>query len=87
MNGIESRIKQLLVSRLRVDASTLAASDGATCLLGQGIGLDSVEALELATALEEEFGIEVDDTDLTAALFETIGSVAAYVQQRTGRDS
>lgn len=84
MNGVESRIKHLLVSRLRVDPAILAASDGDTCLLGRGIGLDSVEALALAIAIEEEFDIEVDDEDLTTALFETISSVATYVRQRTG---
>jgi len=85
MSSVENRLKHLLVSRLRVDPAILAASDGDTCLLGQGIGLDSVEALALAIAIEEEFDIEVDDADLTAALFETIGSVAAYVRRRLGQ--
>ena len=80
---IEGRIKELLVSRLRISAETLAGSDGTTCLLGRGIGIDSIEALTLATAIEEEFRIEVDDGDLTRALFETIGSVVEYVRRRT----
>lgn len=79
---VEARIKHLLVSRLRIGADTLAGSDAGTCLLGRGIGIDSIEALALAVAIEEEFDIEVDDRDLTRALFETIGSVADYVRRR-----
>ena len=82
MGDIEARIKGVLASRLRIGADVLAASDAATSLLGQGIGLDSMEALALAIALEEEFDIEVDDADLTVALFATIGSVADYIRRR-----
>jgi acyl carrier protein len=79
---VEDRIVQLLGSRLRVSPEVLQASDSTTSLLGQGVGLDSIEALVLAVAIEEEFEIQVDDDDLTAALFETIGSVAAYVRRQ-----
>jgi acyl carrier protein len=82
---VEGRIKNLLISRLRISAEALAGSDGGTCLLGRGIGIDSIEALALAVAIEEEFDIEVDDGDLTRALFETIGSLADYVRRRTDR--
>ena len=83
MNDLEERIKRLLATRLRIGPEVLATSDARTSLLGRGIGLDSVEALALAVAIEEEFDIEVDDADLTAAVFETIGSVADYVRRRT----
>jgi acyl carrier protein len=79
---VEDRIRHLLVSRLRIDSEVLAGSDARTCLLGRDIGIDSMEALALALAIEEEFDIEVDDGDLTTALFETIGSVADYVRRR-----
>jgi acyl carrier protein len=79
---IEDRIKRLLISRLRIDSEVLASSDAGTSLLGQDIGIDSMEALALAVAIEEEFDIEVDDGDFTTALFETIGSVADYVRRR-----
>lgn len=82
LTDVEERIKALLASRLRISPEVLATSDATTTLLGRGIGLDSMEALSLAVGLEEEFEIEVDDADLSATLFETIGSVAAYVRRR-----
>lgn len=54
-------------------------------LLGQGIGLGSIEALTLAVAIaiEEEFDIQIDDADLTGELFATIGTLATYVRSMT----
>jgi acyl carrier protein len=80
---IEERIKDLLAARLQIPAEVLTASDGGTSLLGRGIGLDSMEALTLANALEAEFGIAIPDDDLTVELFATIGSVADYVRRAT----
>lgn len=80
MHDVETHIKQLLVSRLRIPAEVLTRADSGTCLLGRGIGLDSMEALALAVALEEAFDIEIADADLTAALFATLGSITEYVR-------
>jgi len=81
-DDVETRIQRLLVSRLRISAEVVATSDRRTSLLGRGVGIDSIEALALAIAIEEEFGIEVDDADMTAALFETLGGLADYVRRR-----
>ena len=80
-DGIEQRIKELLAVRLQIATDVLAASDAGTSLLGRGIGLDSMEALTLANAVETEFGIAIADDDLTIELFATIGSVADYVRR------
>ena len=45
--------------------------------------LDSMAAVELLVELEQRFGIEVDDEDVTADLFETIGSLAAFVDAKS----
>jgi acyl carrier protein len=53
-------------------------------LYGQGLGLDSVDALRLVAALEEEFDITIDDTELTPSTFEHIGSLVYLVRRLTG---
>jgi acyl carrier protein len=80
-DAIEARIKALLAARLQIAPDVVASSDAGTSLLGRGIGLDSMEALTLANALETEFGIAIPDDDLTVDLFATIGSVAEYVRR------
>jgi acyl carrier protein len=54
----------------------------ATPLLGAIPELDSMAVVSLITALEEQFGIAVDDDEIGAATFETLGSLAAFVEQK-----
>jgi acyl carrier protein len=46
--------------------------------------LDSMAVMELVVELERRFGITFEDEDLTAEVFETIESLAAYVQAKSG---
>lgn len=67
---------------------TLAAEEGQvgehTGLLGMGIGLDSVEVLQLIVGAEERFGLTVDDEDLEPENFMTVGSFASFIEARLG---
>jgi acyl carrier protein len=51
-------------------------------LLGSLPELDSMAVVTLIGALEERFGIVVDDDDISASTFETLGSLAAFVEQK-----
>ncbi len=53
-----------------------------SALLGSIPELDSMAVVNLITALEERFGIVVDDDEISAATFETLGGLAAFVQQK-----
>lgn len=50
-----------------------------TLLFGSLPELDSLALVELITAVEEVFGIEIDEDDITAEVFESVGSLAAYL--------
>lgn len=84
-SSIEERIRRLLVSELNVNATAIAASSSTTSLLGQGIGLDSVEILGLVVFLEQEFKISVPDSELTVDLFKNIGTLVDYVLKSISR--
>ena len=63
-----------------------ASLDESTPLFGSLPELDSLAVLELITALEERYGFEVDDADFTGEIFETVGTLAAFVdKQRQSR--
>ncbi|GAA2709466.1 acyl carrier protein [Actinoplanes palleronii] len=73
--------KAVLVSVLGIEDR--AASIGAgTELLGSLPELDSMAVLELVAALEEKFSITIDDDDVTADAFETLGTLAALVDEK-----
>ena len=71
-------VKAVVIETLGVQhrADTLNA---ATPLLGSVPELDSMAVLELILALEQRFGISVDDDDVTADVFETLASLTAFV--------
>jgi acyl carrier protein len=54
-----------------------------SALLGSIPELDSMGVVNLITALEEHFGITVEDDEISASTFETVGSLTAFVQQKT----
>lgn len=80
-------IKRLLIEELDVEPDRLSQADGGTPLLGLGVGLDSIDALRLATALERQFDIEIPDESLTAELFSSVGSLAVYVSRQLAEQS
>ena len=80
-NDLTHRLKETLVERLDLDRRTEEIPDD--CLLfGVGLGLDSVDALEILVAVESEFGIRVEDSDM-----QEIRSVNAIVDLVLSRQS
>jgi acyl carrier protein len=55
-----------------------------TALLGALPELDSMAVVSLITAMEEQFGIVVDDDDIDGDVFATVGSLAGFVSARLG---
>lgn len=53
-----------------------------TALLGAIAEFDSMAVLAVITALEDQLGIAVDDDEISAEIFETFGSLLAFVQQK-----
>lgn len=76
LDGVKAAIVQTLGIEDRAD--TLEAS---TPLFGSIPELDSLAVVELVAALETRFGFEIDDSDFTGDVFETVGSLAQFVDQ------
>jgi acyl carrier protein len=74
-------VKSVVVSTLGIEdrADALNAS---TPLLGGLPELDSMAVVELVAALEARFGFEVTDDEITGEVFETLGSLAAFVEAK-----
>jgi len=56
--------------------------DEQTGLLGRGVGLDSVEILQLIAAIEEEFELTIDDDELAPHHFGSVGNVISFIEER-----
>jgi acyl carrier protein len=74
-------VKNILADVLSLgDAKNSLNEDSA--LLGSIPELDSMAVVNLIAALEEHFGISVDDDEISATTFETLGSLTAFVRQK-----
>ena len=76
---LRSAIKRLLVSELNLkgrDPETIE-DDGA--LFGGGLGLDSLDALQLAMSIEEQLGVRIPEGDEARAVFKSVRAIADYV--------
>jgi len=77
-------VKNIVGDVLSLPADTRNALTADSALLGSIPELDSMAVVSLITALEELFGISVSDDEISASTFETLGSLAAFVQQKSG---
>jgi acyl carrier protein len=80
MSDLQLQIKHLIIEALGLE--DVAAEDIASdlALFGEGLGLDSVDALELGLALQKRFGIKIDaEAKDTRSHFANVASLAAFV--------
>jgi len=76
-------IKQLIIDALGLEDIDVQDIDDQQPLFGEGLGLDSVDALELGLALQKRFGIKIDaDAKDTRSHFTNIDTLAAFVTAR-----
>lgn len=78
---LDQEIKRLLVERLDLRGKTPDDIPSAEPLFGSGLGLDSLDGLELAMALEERFGVEVPEGEAGRAALASVQAIVAFVSQ------
>jgi acyl carrier protein len=79
---LKSEIKRLLIESLDLRGKSEADIPDDLPLFGQGLKLDSLDALQLAVALEERYGVEIPDDEAGRSVFATVNSIAAYVASK-----
>jgi acyl carrier protein len=73
-------VKAVLVKVLGIQ-DRAAQINASTLLFGSMPELDSLAVVELAASLEQEFGFEINDEDFTGEVFETVGTLAEFVEE------
>src|ERR1700739_3380316 len=79
--NLARRVKELIVSRLKLDIDPATIQDNAP-LFGEGLGLDSIDALELVLGLEQEFGIKVQDEEVGVKAFASVTALCDFIEQK-----
>jgi|SRR6476661_8418590 len=82
-NATLEGVKDVIVGTLGIEERR-ASLDAETTLFGGIPELDSLAVVELAAALEDRFGLVIDDEEFTGEVFETVGSLASFVDHKLG---
>jgi acyl carrier protein len=81
--GLEAEIKKLIVETLMLEDVTPEEIDSIEPLFGDGLGLDSIDALELALALEGRYGVTVqEDAEQNERIFANVRALATFVSEK-----
>jgi acyl carrier protein len=81
--ALEREIAQLIVDTLNLEHLTATDIPADQPLFGDGLGLDSVDALELALALQKQYAIRIEsDVKDARRHFATVASLAAFVESQ-----
>lgn len=83
--NLKGEIKQAIVRSLRLPIAPDDIGDG-TPLFGQGLGLDSIDVLELVLELERTFGVSITDEATGARVLRSVDTIAEFITgERDGK--
>ena len=86
MNDLEFEIKKLIVDALRLEDIRPEDIDSEEPLFGDGLGLDSIDGLELGMALRKTYGLKIETANEEVRRhFATVRSMASFVLTQRGQ--
>ena len=85
---LEDEIRRVILSSVEVDGLTAADLGSGTPLFGDGVGLDSIDALEIGAALRKRFHVKFKaNAEENRAHFRTVASLADFIASNQGSAS
>ena len=83
LEAIRKKLKELLVSGLSLEDIKPEEIKDDEILFGEGLGLDSLDAVEIVVILQRNFGLEVKDMNQGKKIFQSLDTLANYVYENT----
>ncbi len=79
---INEELKKIIVKDLFLEDITWDEIDDDAPLFGEGLGLDSLDAVELVVIIQKYFNVEIKDMDEGRIAFQSINSLASFIKER-----
>jgi acyl carrier protein len=79
---IKQDLKKILIEELNLEDLTPEEIEDDAPLFGDGLGLDSLDAVELVVLLEKHFGVEVKNLDEGREAFQSVNTLVAFIEER-----
>jgi len=81
MEDLKTALKQQIIDSLNLQGMTPEQIDDNAPLFGEGLGLDSIDSLELMVLLERNYGIKIEDAREGRKILTSVQTMADYIQQ------
>jgi acyl carrier protein len=78
-------VKKLIIARLKLEELSIDDIDSEAPLFGEGLGLDSIDALELVIGLEKQYGVSIPDAEVGKKVFQSVRAIAQYIVDNQGQ--
>lgn len=79
-DGLHAEIKDAIIRSLRLPMSQSDIGDDVPLFGPDGLGLDSIDVLELVLELERSFGVQIKDEDTGAKVLRSVSTIASYIE-------
>ena len=85
MRTMENELKQLIIDALDLEDISVADIDSHATLFNDGLGLDSIDALELGLAIRKKYNVKIEaDKEDVLKIFASVSALAAYIESVQG---
>lgn len=81
---IRAELKELLVVNLALEDVTPEEIEDDGALFGEGLGLDSLDAVEIVVLIQRNYGLEIIDEEQARELFQSVNTLARWVHENLG---
>jgi len=85
MSNLKLELKEKIIEQLNLEDIAIEEIADNDPLFGEGLGLDSIDALELIVMLDKDYGIKLADPKQGRTIFESIDSMATYIEEHRSR--
>jgi acyl carrier protein len=75
-------LKKMIIDTLKLEDVTVKGIDSSAPLFRKGLGLDSIDALELVVAIEKIFNVIIEDEEVGKKAFASINALATFIQEK-----
>ena len=83
MDPLVEQLKQLIIEAVNLEDVTPEQIDPAEPIFESGLGLDSIDALEIVVEVEDRYGVQIPDIEVGRQALASVNALAQYIRENT----